>query len=108
MVIFVSRLNPIADRVFRVELQREEYEQLGTSGVEEIFSKLCQNSCDASFPGYPYGLIDADRFARVSYDEIGYYRGLIISHIAKNGNGSKFLSHIHSGDAHSILNLLVK
>jgi NurA domain len=108
VVISVARLNPIADRVFRVELQREEYEKLGRSGVEEIFSLLCQNSCDASFPGYPYGLIDADRFARVSYDEIEYYRGLIISHISKMGNGSKFLSHIHSGDAHNLLNLLVK
>ncbi len=107
-VISVARLNPIADRVFRVELQRDEYEQLGTSGLEEVFSLLCQNSCDASFPGYPYGLIDADRFARVSYDEIEYYRGLIISHISRAGNGSKFLSHIHSGDAHNILNLLVK
>jgi len=108
VVISVARLNPIANRVFRVEFQRDEYEQLGKAGVEEIFSQLCQNSCDASFPGYPYGLIDADRFARVSYDEIEYYRGLIISHISKLGKSSKFLSHIHSGDAHNLLNLLVK
>ena len=53
-------------------------------------------------------LIDADRFARVSYDEIEYYRGLIISHISRMGKSSKFLSHIHSGDAHDLLNLLVK
>lgn len=108
VVISVARLNPVADRVFRVELQRDEYEKLGRSGAEEIFSLLCQNSCDPTFPGYPYGLIDADRFARVSYDEIEYYRSLIISHISKMGHGSKFLSHIHSGDAHDLLNLLVK
>ena len=107
-MITIAKLNPVSDRVFRVEIQREQFEELGTEGVEEIFSLLCQNAIDATFPGYPYGLIDADRFARVSYDEVDYYRSLLMSEITRNGRTSKFLSHIRSRDAHDILNLLVK
>ena len=107
VVITIAKLNPMADWVFRIEIQRERFNKLGDD-IEEIYSLLCQNSCDPTFPGYPYGLIDADRFARVSYDEIAYYRSLIVSEITKLGKASKFLSHIHSGDAHDILNLLVK
>ena len=107
-IITIAKLNPIAERVFRIEIQREQYEELGKEGVEEIFSLLCQNSTDATFPGYPYGLIDADRFARVSYDEVAYYKSLLVSEITRNGRTSKFLSHIRSKDAHDILNLLVK
>ncbi len=107
VIITIAKLNQVADWVFRVEIQREHYNKMGDQ-VEEIFSLLCENSCDPTFPGYPYGLIDADRFARVSFDEIAYYRSLIVSEISKLGKASRFLPHIHSGDAHDILNLLVR
>lgn len=106
--ITIAKLNPIADRVFRLEIQREQYDDLRKEGLQEVFSLLCENSTDPTFPGYPYGLIDADRFARVSDDEVQYYLGLVMAQITRNGGTSKFLSHIHSGDAHDILNLLVK
>lgn len=106
--ITISKLNPIAERVFRFEIQREQYDELGKEGLEEVFSLLCENSTDPTFPGYPYGLVDADNFARVSDDEVQYYLGLIMAQITRNGSSTKFLSHIHSGDAHDILNLLVK
>jgi hypothetical protein len=106
-MITVAKLNSVADWVFRFEILREQYDDLGREGVEEVFSLLCQNSNDATFPGYPYGLMDADRFARVSFDEVGYYRSLLMSEISKSGKTSKFLSHIHSSDAHDLLNVLV-
>jgi NurA domain len=108
VIITITKLNTLAERVFRFEVQRDQYAQLGKDGLDEIFSLLCQNSTDPTFPGYPYGLIDADRFARVSDDEVDYYLGLIMAHFTKTGKASKFLSHVHSGDAHDILNLLVK
>lgn len=107
-MITIAKLNPISERVFRVEIQRDQFDRLKGQDQDEIFSRLCQNSTDTTFPGYPYGLIDADRFARVSYDEVDYYRSLFMSEISKRGNTSKFLSHIHSRDAHDILNLLVR
>jgi hypothetical protein len=108
VVIMIAKFNTVADRVFRFEIQRDQYEELGEGGMQEVMSLLCENSSDATFPGYPYGLIDADRFARVSFDEVGYYRGLLMSEISKRGKTSRFLSHMHSRDAHNILNLLVK
>lgn len=107
VMVTIAKLNPATDWVFRIEIQRDQYNEIGDK-IEEIFSIFCQNSCDPTFPGYPYGLIDADRFARVSFDEVAYYRGLIVSEISKLGKASKFLPHIRSGDAHDILNLLVK
>ncbi len=106
VVITIARLNPVSQRAFRFEIQRDEYEHMGKDGREEIFSLLCRNSYDATFPGYPYGLIDADRFARVSYDEMQYYHALLMSHISKTG--SNFMTHVRSSDAHNILNLLVR
>ncbi len=108
VIITIVKLNSIADRVFRFEIQGDQHKEMGEEGVEEVLSLLCENSCDPTFPGYPYGLIDADRFARVSYDEVSYYRSLIVSEISKLGKASKFLPHIHSRDAHDILNLLVR
>jgi hypothetical protein len=108
VIIMAVKLNSIADRVFRFEIQREQYKELGYEGVEEIFSLLCENSCDPTFPGYPYGLIYADWFARVSFDEVTYYTGLLVSEISKLGKVSKFLPHIHSSDAHDVLNLMVR
>ena len=107
VIITIAKLNPASDWVFRVEVQRDQYNKLDDR-VDEVFSLLCQNSCDPTFPGYPYGLIDADGFARVAFDEIAYYRSLIVSEISRLGKASRFLPHIHSGDAHEILNLLVK
>ncbi|MDG6904678.1 MAG: DNA double-strand break repair nuclease NurA [Nitrososphaerota archaeon] len=106
--ITIAKLNQFGDWVFRFEIQREEYEDIGREGLAEVFSLLCENSTDATFPGYPYGLIDADRFARVSEDEVEYYRALVMSQIRNNGENSKFISHIHARDAHELLNLLVK
>lgn len=108
VMIVIAKLNSFAERVFRVEIQREQYHELGKHGLNELVSLLSENSSDATFPGYPYGLIDADRFARVSFDELGYYHALLTSEISKQGKTSKFLSNLYSSDAHNILNLLVK
>jgi hypothetical protein len=59
--IYFAKLNPRSEYVFRIE----------TAGclANEIMYALMQNSRDAVFPGYPYGLIEADMFARVSRRE---------------------------------------
>jgi len=105
--IFVVKLNPLADHVFRFEVYREQFEQLGFDGINEILSQLVKNSEDISFPGYPYGLVDADRFARVSETEAASYQAVLLSEISKKGKWPKFSRHIRSLDAHDILNMLV-
>lgn len=106
-VILAVKLCAPFDRVFRFEIQREQFNKMSELELNEILTQLVRNSCDVSFPGYPYGLIDADRLARVSYDEIEYYRGLLLSQISNLGKWEKFARHIRARDAHDVLNMLV-
>lgn len=106
-IIFVIKLHPRAERVFRYEIYREQFLELSEDEVNEILSQLMKNSQDVSFPGYPYGLVDADRFARVRDDEVEGYQILLLSEISKQGKWSKFARHIRAVDAHSVLNMLM-
>ena len=65
------KLNSKSDRCFRFEFIREV--------DNELLSLLSMNSSDPVFLGYPYGLIVADQFARVSNQEKEYYSTLIRS-----------------------------
>ena len=107
VMIFVVKLHTISDHVFRFEIERNQFKSFQENDLNEILSLLAINSSDATFPGYPYGLVEADRFARVSMNELEYYRGLILSHMSSRGKWDKFSQHIFAGDAHSILNALV-
>lgn len=106
-VILVIKLNPSGGHIFRYEIYRDQYKELGESELAEILSQLAENSRDMSFPGYPYGLIDADRFARVTHGEVESYRMIFLSEISKGGRWSKFARYIHAIDAHDVLNKLI-
>ncbi len=106
-VIYVVKLHPMSNHVFRFEVSRDQSKQLGDEGMDEILGQLAKNSQDVSFPGYPYGLVDADHFARVSNDEIESYQAILLSEISKMGNWPKFSRHVSATDAHSILNMLM-
>ncbi|MEM3127136.1 MAG: DNA double-strand break repair nuclease NurA, partial [Candidatus Woesearchaeota archaeon] len=57
------KLNKNSKHIFRFE----------THNSKEVASWLLPHCNDASFPGYPYGLIYADKFARVSNEEKNYF-----------------------------------
>lgn len=98
--IFFVRLNKNSNHVFRLDIQKDIKKDL-----DEIFSLLADNSKDLSFPGYPYGLIEADKFARVSNNEKEVLRTLFLSKIGVSSREiRKFLSSL---DAHKILDKLV-
>ncbi|UCE29060.1 MAG: DNA double-strand break repair nuclease NurA [Candidatus Bathyarchaeota archaeon] len=105
--IFVVKLHPLSKHTFRFEILQDQFKQVGEEGMNEILSQLVENSKDVSFPGYPYGLVDADRFARVSNNEVESYRAILLSEISKTGNWPKFLRHVSATDAHTILNMLM-
>ncbi|MBC7091608.1 MAG: DNA double-strand break repair nuclease NurA, partial [Nitrososphaeria archaeon] len=105
-IIYVIKLSPKAERIFRFEIYREQFLELGEREVDEVFSQLAKNSQDVSFPGYPYGLIDADNFSRVGDDEVEEYKILLLSEISKQGKWSKFAKYIRTVDAHAVLNML--
>lgn len=105
-VIFVTKLNQRAEYVFRYEVYRKQLLEMSKEEVDEIFAQLAENSQDMCFPGYPYGLIDADRFARVRESEVANFQVLLLSEISKRGKWKKFAPHIRASDAHTLLNIL--
>jgi hypothetical protein len=104
--IYIAKLHKQSKRAFRYEIYAKQVEELNDDDINEIFSQLSTNSCDASFPGYPYGLIEADSSARVRYEEIQMYKMMLLSEVSKLGSWPKFSRHIESKDAHDILNML--
>jgi NurA domain len=104
--ICVIKLHESARYVFRYEIYGEQAKRMSEEDFCKVASALASNSKDISFPGYPYGLIDADNFARVSGDEIDAFRVPLVSEISKRGKWKKISRHICSGDAHGVLDLL--
>jgi hypothetical protein len=104
--IYVVKLHESAKYVFRYEIYGEQAKRMSEEDLCRVTSALASNSKDISFPGYPYGLIDADSFARVSGDEIDAYRVPLMSELSKRGTWKKMARHICSGDAHGVLDLL--
>ncbi|MBT4651620.1 DNA double-strand break repair nuclease NurA [Candidatus Woesearchaeota archaeon] len=84
------KLHPLAKHVFRFE------------GNLEVLPYLVENSRDAVFLGYPYGLMLADRFARVSNAEKSSLKASFLLR-AENKEIGKYLS---SSNAHDILDNL--
>lgn len=86
------RLHEKSEYVFRLD-------HLGNVG--NGLSQLAEQSSDPVFYGYPYGLILADRFARVTNKEKEYLQ-MVFMHNAQ-GKYKDVLQHMRSIDAHSIL-----
>jgi hypothetical protein len=64
--ILFAKLHHKSAYAFRVEAYKE---QLPMVYMDKVIGFLAYNSKELSFPGYPYGLIKADRTARVSEKE---------------------------------------
>ena len=89
------KLNKNSNYVFRLDFFIPDK-------LADILGGLKANSRDACFIGYPYGLIDADRFARVTTKEKEKLKLMLMSK-----GGENFRAHLASTDAHEILNKIV-
>ncbi|MFC1752595.1 DNA double-strand break repair nuclease NurA [Thermoproteota archaeon] len=95
--LYLAMLDPKAAHIFLIELQKSDH----PTNAAELFSILRMNSTDPVFRGYPYGLIEADRFARVSDKEKGQLRMILM---AKAGESWKpILEAENPLNAHSVL-----
>ncbi len=93
--ISLVRLHGKSDHVFRLDTRKD---------ADAIAGYLSSLSLDAAFPGYPYPLIEADRFARVSNKELAMLKTRFM---AEAGTDWKELERMATGsDAHSILDRL--
>jgi hypothetical protein len=105
--IYAVKLHPSAEYVFRFEILRDQAKKMDETEIGAIIASLAENSRDYSFPGYPYGLIDADRFARVNYQEKEIHTIQVISELAKAGVWKRLEKSIKSIDAHERLNEVI-
>jgi hypothetical protein len=90
--------------VFRFEILREQFQDMGTAEINSILASLAENAQDVSMLGYPYGAIDADRFAQVRMDEISMYKGIVLSEMLKRPEWKKLQRYSASMSAHDVLN----
>ena len=101
------KLHKQSDYVFRFEILKDQVNKNNFGEVELIVSALAENSKDVCFPGYPYGLIDADRFARVSMAE-KTANEFQFRAVASQAVWEKISKFVKSSDAHEILNKLIR
>ncbi len=79
--IYFTKLHKKSGHVFRFEIYKE---QAGLVDVGRVLGLLASGSKDLLLPGYPYGLIRADRLARVSENEKEYLKTKLLSRLPKS------------------------
>ncbi|MBW2963748.1 hypothetical protein KY306_03160 [Candidatus Woesearchaeota archaeon] len=87
--IYFTKLNHHSDYVFHFE------------GNPEALNALIPLSNDPVFPGYPYGLIYADRFARITNQEKEFLKTQLTVKLGKDFE--KIKKYINALNAHDIL-----
>jgi len=94
--MFIVKLHERSNYIFKLEVYKGVQCQ-----INELLSILKHNSSDPVFLGYPYGLVEADRYARVSNEEIEYLRTTITAEIGKDW--SRLGKYVNTLNAHNIL-----
>lgn len=69
--IHIVKYHPSSNYAFRTEFYRGQ-----DTPVKDILGTLSAQACDPTFLGYPYCLVDADKKARVTDEEIEYLRNM--------------------------------
>ncbi|MBI2971770.1 MAG: hypothetical protein HYY37_05115 [Candidatus Aenigmarchaeota archaeon] len=69
--LFAAKLHGRGQHAFRIDVLREQ-----AGGAERALALIAGNSNDRRFLGYPFGLIAADNYARVTSHEKNYYRSV--------------------------------
>jgi hypothetical protein len=102
--VMVVKLHPNAAFPFRFEILREQFQDMDNVEKGRILSSMAANSGDVSFLGYPYGLVDADRYAQVRNNDVAMYKALLESRLRMNGDLANILRSMQAYGAHERLN----
>ena len=95
--MFLVKLHEKSKHVFRFEIFSGQKDH-----ADDIISCLASNSKDASFPGYPYGMVEADSIARVSNRE----KEMVSTRIKMMLKAGEIERHEYQRNAHEILDNL--
>ncbi|MFQ5910978.1 MAG: DNA double-strand break repair nuclease NurA [Thermoplasmata archaeon] len=104
--MYAVQFHSRAEYIFRFEILREQAEN-GTGLVGDLLATLAQNSRDIRFPGYPFGLIDADRVARVRQWEAGPHITRFLSEASRLDILDRLNDFRRTVDAHSRLDEVI-
>lgn len=104
--IYFVKLYKKSDYVFRYEIYRKWAQDADKSEIESVIASLSANSKDFKFPGYPYGLVDADKMASVSKREARRYRTRLKAQAEGSDQWKEIKKHLSSTDAHDRLDEL--
>ncbi|HLC52028.1 MAG TPA: hypothetical protein VJI98_02170 [Candidatus Nanoarchaeia archaeon] len=102
IVIDKSWIYQINERTFFVKLHPKAKHVFRFDGNTEILPFLTENSKDALFLGYPYGLILADKQARITNEE---KNSLAMQFLLRKEN-QEIANYLNSINAHEILDQL--
>ncbi len=91
--LYIVKLHKSSKYIFKFEV----FNKLNYN-INIVLTLLKNNSKDPIFFGYPYGLIDADRFARVSNKEKKYLRTIFLMRF-----GPEIEQYLNTINAHDIL-----
>jgi len=91
--LYFVKLHPRSDYVFRMDLHRGD--------INKICSLLSLNAKDPVFLGYPYGLVEADKLARISNQEADLLKTQLMVSFGKDWK--KVKNSLNSMNAHQIL-----
>lgn len=108
-VVLLNKLNSnscwsyfVDGKTYFVKLHEKAKQVFRFDGNKEALPLLAQNSHDALFLGYPYGLIHADKFARVSNEE---KNALKMQFLLRKEN-KDILDYLSTSNAHEVLDKL--
>ncbi|MBS3782075.1 MAG: hypothetical protein KGY68_05650 [Candidatus Thermoplasmatota archaeon] len=91
--MYIVKYHPSSNYAFRTEF----YKNIDVD-VKEVLGELAFQAKDPIFLGYPYGLVDADKRARVTDEEIDYLKNM-----CDNRMEESFRDKINSCNAHDRL-----
>ena len=86
------KLNKASGYVFSLQINNKD-------NIGKIINQIAYNSNDAVFPGYPYGLILADKFARISNNE----KQNLVLLFRTIADWDKIKHYVNTTNAHDIL-----
>jgi hypothetical protein len=98
------KFHPQSRYVFRFEILREQFSAMSPDELDLVLGSLAENCTDVAMVGYPYGAIDADRFAQVRREELTMYQGLILSEKLRRPEWKRLQKYSASLTAHDALN----
>ena len=94
--LYIVKLNKNSKYIFKFEVFKNN-----SYDISDILTLLKNNSVDPVFLGYPYGLIEADKFARVANNEINTLK---LQFLTKAGEKAKLIKqYLNTKNAHDIL-----